>query len=448
VKPKPGSPAVLAVSPDPAARLALERALAERWPVLSVPPERLRDGARLLDAQAAVVVPRADAGPEEAGRLAPLADLPAGRAVVLAAPGEEPAWLDAVLARLDPRQLLGWPVPAGLLRRAVERALPSQAAGEGARRAHRPAPVLLGVSQAIREVLQQVEQVAATRVPVLILGETGTGKELVARAVHTKSDRARAAFVAVNCGALADTLLESELFGHERGAFTGADRSRPGLFEEADGGTLFLDEVGEMSPALQVKLLRALETGEVRRVGGERVARVDVRVVSATHRDLDVEVEAGRFRQDLLYRLNTVSLVVPPLRRRPVDIPFLAQHFAEAFGQESARRITLDESFVEALSRHPFPGNVRELRNAVERAIALAAPGEPVSERHLPPAVASPPPAPAWATGTLRSQVEALERHAIREAWRACDGNRTRVAERLGLSRHGLRQKMRRLGLE
>jgi DNA-binding NtrC family response regulator len=445
---KPGRAPVLVAADDPGVRLALERALAEQWPILSGPLARLRDQARLVDAQSAVVRLPADAGLEVLEALEPLRDLPAGRAIVMLVAGNGPRWLDQALERLDPVQLLPDVTPPGLLRRAVERALPPGAGGEGARKAHRPARSLLGVSSAIRSVLSEIEQVAVSRVPVLILGETGTGKELVARALHEKSDRARAPFVAVNCGGLAETLLETELFGHERGAFTGAERSRAGLFEAAEGGTLFLDEVGEMSSTLQVKLLRAIETGEIRRVGGTRSTRVDARIVSATHRELDVEVESGRFRQDLLYRLNTVTLSVPPLRRRPVDIPFLAQHFAETFGAERARRITLDESFIDALSKHDFPGNVRELRNAVERAIALAAPGDLVSACHLPPGFAVPPERAPRADGPLRERVEQLEREAIREAEVACDGNRTRMAERLGLSRQGLRKKMRRLGLE
>jgi two-component system response regulator HupR/HoxA len=285
---------------------------------------------------------------------------------------------------------------------------------------------------------------------VLILGETGTGKELVARAIHEQSRRAGRSFVAVNCGALPDTLLESELFGHVRGAFTSADRDKRGLFEEAEGGTLLLDEIGDTSPAFQTKLLRALEAREIRPVGGTQVRKVDVRVLSATHRDLDQMVADGSFRQDLLYRLNTATLYVPPLRRRRVDIPFLAQHFAEEFGDEHARKILLDEAFLDGLARQDFPGNVRELRNAVERAIALTAPGEPVG------ASLATGPARAAAEGadgpkdggTLRERLDQVEREALLDALDRFHGNRTRMAEALGLSRVGLRSKLRRHGLD
>jgi transcriptional regulator with PAS, ATPase and Fis domain len=281
--------------------------------------------------------------------------------------------------------------------------------------------------------------------PVLVCGETGSGKELVARAIHERSRRARGPFVAVNCGALPDSLLESELFGFTRGAFTGAEQSRQGLFEQANGGTLFLDEIGDTSPGMQAKLLRVLEARTVRPLGGEGERPVDVRVVSATHRDLEAGTRDGSFRQDLLFRLNAATLMVPPLRRRRVDIPFLAQHFAEELGDAQARRIVLGEDFLEALGRHGFPGNVRELRNAVERAIALAGPSEEIGAAHLSlggdasPSVA--------AAGTLRERVEQLEAELIRAALRRHAGNRTHVANALGLSRPGLRQKMRRLGL-
>jgi two-component system response regulator HydG len=219
------------------------------------------------------------------------------------------------------------------------------------------------------------------------------------------------------------------------------------MFDAAHGGTLFLDEIGDTSPAMQTKLLRAIEAREIRPVGSTEVRTVDVRIVSATHRDLEEQVARGEFRQDLYYRLNTVTLTVPPLRRRRVDIPFLAQHFAEEFGEVMARRITLDESFFDALARHDFPGNVRELRNAVERAIALATPGEAVSGRHL--ALAGDAGSLAIPlTGNLRERLEQVEAEAIRVALERAGGNRTQAAKALGLSRLGLRQKLRRLGLD
>jgi transcriptional regulator with PAS, ATPase and Fis domain len=289
---------------------------------------------------------------------------------------------------------------------------------------------------------------APTPIPALILGETGTGKELVARAIHEQSPRAGHPFVAVNCGALPDSLLESELFGHRRGAFTGADRDKRGLFEHAHGGTIFLDEIGDTSPALQMKLLRVLETKEIRPLGDTQTICVDVRIVSATHRDLESGIEEGGFRQDLYYRLNALTIYVPPLRRRRVDVPFLAQHFAEEFGVSHARRITLAEDFLQSLSERDFPGNVRELRNAVERAIALTVPGEPVTSEHLQPTPGSTNRGLGDSGGTLRQLVDRVEANAILAALDRHGGSRRRTAEALGLSRPGLRYKLRRLGLD
>jgi transcriptional regulator with PAS, ATPase and Fis domain len=304
------------------------------------------------------------------------------------------------------------------------------------------------VSSAIREVIDQIRQIAPTHLPALILGETGTGKELVARAIHEQSPRSGSLFVAINCGALPDSLLESELFGHRKGSFTGADRDKRGLFEHASGGTILLDEIGDTSPALQMKLLRALENKEIRPLGDTRTIRVDVRVVSATHRNLEAAIEEGSFREDLYYRLNALTIYVPPLRRRRVDIPFLAQHFAEEFGGAHARRITLQEDFVESLAQRDFPGNVRELRNAVERAIALAAPGEPVTSEHLEPPPRDSVITPPELGGTLKDLVDRVESEAIQATLKHFGGNRRRTADALGLSRPGLRYKLRRLGLE
>jgi DNA-binding NtrC family response regulator len=372
-----------------------------------------------------------------------LPPLPPAPLVLVACALPEPALAHA-LATLAPAQLLIDPAPAAALAWAIGRA--EAATPASARDQHRPARALLGVSAAIRDVLEQIAQVARARAPVLILGETGTGKELVARAIHAQSGRSEKAFVAINCGALPEALLEAELFGFQRGAFTGADHDHPGLLAQADGGTLFLDEIGDMPPALQVKLLRALETGEVRALGAGEPQRVDLRVVSATHRDLARAIAEGRFRQDLYYRLNTVVLQLPPLRRRRVDIPFLAQHFAEELGAEQARRITLGDDFLDALAQRDFPGNVRELRNTIERAIALAEPGRPLSLLDLPADGGGPP--PLFAMGTLRDRIMQLELQSIRVELERCDGNRSRTAAALGLTRYGLRKKMRRLGLE
>src|SRR5690606_9250298 len=231
---------------------------------------------------------------------------------------------------------------------------------------------LVGQGERIEQLRSRIRRVAPSDATVLIQGESGTGKELVARAVHAHSHRADQPFIPVNCAAISETLLESELFGHARGAFTGATRTRRGLFEEADGGTLFIDEVTETSLTFQSKLLRALQEGEVRRVGESNAVRVDVRIVAATNRDLEREVEAGRFRKDLFYRLNVVNLEVPPLRERPEDIGPLAFHFLARIAQRSQRPFELTPEAVAHLREYDFPGNVRELENLVEQAAALA----------------------------------------------------------------------------
>jgi DNA-binding NtrC family response regulator len=438
---------VLAIAREASDRADLAQRIGDGWTVRRAAIQDVARGIAQLDAIAAVILLDGDAQDPDADALATLAAAPFRCALVCIARGLAESALDAWIQRLSPVALLTEPVPAAALRLALRRCTPAQAEGEGAVRNQRRATTLLGVSGAIRGVLDQIRQVAPSRMPVLILGETGTGKELVARAIHEESARAQAPFVAVNCAALPESLLESELFGFERGAFTGAVQRKRGLLEAVSGGTLFLDEIGDMSHALQIKLLRVLETQEVRALGAETDRRIDVRVVSATHRDLETAVKEGEFRLDLYYRINTVTIHLPPLRRRRVDIPFLAQHFAEEFGEAHARRITLDDRFLEALGRHDFPGNVRELRNAVERAIALASPGSTIGEQHLALRGGGVGPTPP-AHGTLRERVDRLEAEAIEEALRASHGNRTQAAAVLGLSRLGLRQKMKRLGLE
>ncbi len=443
-----GLPIVLLVADGNGIRRRIADALRDDFVLEETHPAALRDPLPFLDAAAAFVVLDAHSSEATLDELSALANLPSGRAVVLIDDGAPAPLVADALARLAPAQLLPSGQDAAVLRWAVGRALPTRPPGSGAREGQRPATALLGVSSAIRAVLEQIRQVAPTHIPVLVLGETGTGKELVARAIHEQSDRAEGPFVAVNCGALPDTLLESELFGHRRGAFTGADRDKAGLFEHADGGTLFLDEIGDTSPALQVKLLRVLENREIRRLGDTATIPVDVRIVSATHRDLEQSILDESFRQDLYYRLNTVVLGLPPLRRRRVDIPFLAQHFAEEFGDSHARRITLSEDFIESLCGREFRGNVRELRNAVERAIALAGPLGAVTSAHLDGESGGDTIAPADWDGSLKDLVDRVEREAISAALARWDGNRTRAAQSLGLTRPGLRYKMRRLGLE
>jgi two-component system nitrogen regulation response regulator NtrX len=283
---------------------------------------------------------------------------------------------------------------------------------------------------------------------VLIQGEHGTGKELVARALHAASARQARPFVAVNCSAIPEDLIESELFGHERGAFTGATQSRRGRFEEAHGGTLFLDEAGDLSPRAQTKLLRVLEVGELSRVGGERAIRVDVRVIAATNRDLQARVREDRFREDLYFRLAVIPIVVPPLRDRPEDIPLLVEHFAARLARESPgepgghpRRFTAGA--LEQLRRHPFPGNVRELRNLIERLLIMSPRGAIGSDEVravLPPVE---PPVPA----RLGEAVQDFERRQIEAALRAAGGRMSEAATRLGLERSHLYKKMRKLGV-
>ncbi|HET8539358.1 MAG TPA: sigma-54 dependent transcriptional regulator [Anaeromyxobacter sp.] len=311
---------------------------------------------------------------------------------------------------------------------------------------------LVGTSVAMQEVLRQLRKVAPQKTTVLVQGESGTGKELVARALHELSPRAALPFVAVNCGAIPSELIESELFGHVRGAFTDATRTRKGLAEEADGGTLFLDEIGELPLALQPKLLRFLEDEEVRPLGDVRARKVDVRVVAATGRDLRRAVAAGQFREDLLYRLDVVAVRIPPLRERPEDIPALADHFLgrHARLRPELGRLSLSADAVEALRAHRWPGNVRELEHALERAVVLAE-GPVIREADLPEtARAAPAPAgPSRVHGTLsiKRETRALEEQLIRAALEKTGGNRTRAAEMLELSYRALLYKIKEYGI-
>ncbi len=305
---------------------------------------------------------------------------------------------------------------------------------------------IVGRSPAIQQVLALVAKVAPTESSVLISGESGTGKELVATAIHNASLRAADTFVAVNCGTLQQNLLESELFGHERGAFTGANRAKEGLFEVADGGTLFLDEVGEMPPALQVKLLRALESGEIRRLGSNRSMEVDVRVLAATNTDLKEAVSSGRFREDLFYRLNVFPLHVPPLRERPEDVRDLTLHFLAAIPAPGKGPFTITEDALDALARYRWPGNVRELRNTVERMMILAE-GHRLALDSVPAEVRgaspSPPPGAAADAGLPLSEVE---RRHILAVLAASGGNKTRAAAVLGISLRTLYNKLAEYG--
>jgi two-component system response regulator PilR (NtrC family)/two-component system response regulator HydG len=317
------------------------------------------------------------------------------------------------------------------------------------RAAAAPPPGFVGASRPMQELFRLLSRIADSGHPVLVTGESGTGKELVAGALHRYSGRS--AFVAVNCAALPENLLESELFGHVKGAFTGADRDKVGLFHAADGGTLFLDEVGELPPALQPKLLRVLESGEVRRVGATEAHRVDVRVVAATNRDLEEEVRDGRFREDLFWRLNVLHVAVPPLRERTADIPLLAEHFLAASGpaagssRPGARRISREA--LAMLTSYPWPGNVRELRNAIARAATLAS-TEEVRAEDLPPRVREVGRAATLVAGASqrRLPLRELEREYILEVLRQTAGNKSRAAEILGLDRKTLYRKLAEFG--
>jgi transcriptional regulator with GAF, ATPase, and Fis domain len=293
--------------------------------------------------------------------------------------------------------------------------------------------------------VDRLPAVAASGLPVLLHGETGSGKELVARALHVLSPRRRRGFVAHNCGATPDSLIESELFGHARGSFTGAVSDREGLFDAADGGTLFLDEIGDASPLLQTKLLRVLQEGEARRVGDTRLRRVDVRVVSATHRAIEGAVANGAFRADLLFRLNAVRLRLPPLRERGRDVLVLARHFLRESSSHDGREApVIEAALADWMLRYPWPGNVRELANGCAFAVRVAGARATVAAAHWPEA----PLAQAVAEGCgLHAETRALEERRLREMLRRTHGNKTQAARALGLSRQGLLKKLRRFGL-
>ena len=308
----------------------------------------------------------------------------------------------------------------------------------------RGADEIIGHSTSIKAALDMARKVARHPSTVLITGESGTGKELVARLVHKSSPRAQKAFVAVNCGAIPEPLLESELFGHVKGAFTSADRDKIGLFEEANGGTLFLDEIGELPAALQVKLLRALQEGEVRRVGATTSQRIDARVVAATNRDLGVDVASGRFRGDLYYRVNVVTIRLPPLRERAQDVPELALHFLRLYNARLGLKVeSISPPAMRTLMDYAWPGNVRELENVIERALVLSA-GPTIEREHLSDIIAPLSAAqPAVDDFSVKRQTEALERTLIRRALERTNGNRTRAAQLLDLSHRALLYKIR-----
>ncbi len=310
---------------------------------------------------------------------------------------------------------------------------------------------IVGESPAMKSVLAQLKKVADTRVTVLVEGETGTGKEVAASAVHYWSQRRDRLFVAQNCAALPENLLESELFGHKKGAFTGATDDKKGLFELADGGTLFLDEVGEMPLSLQAKLLRALQEGEIRAVGAQRTKKVDVRIVAATNRDLPAEVKAGRFREDLYYRLSVFPLKMPPLRERREDIPLLAGHFLARYAEEFGRAAAgFSQEAMELLTSHDWPGNVRELQNEVQRLVIEIDERAFVEPLHLSPRIRRAENVVDRVRpdkGTLREMMEQVEKWILREALREHDNNKSATAKTLGITREGLHKKLKSFGM-
>ncbi len=336
-----------------------------------------------------------------------------------------------------------------VLRKAVEtHRLDSREARSGP--GEDPAHLLEGHSPQLEEIRRVVERVAPTTATVLISGESGTGKELVARSLHRASDRASGPFIKINCAAIPEGLIESELFGYEKGAFTGAGARKPGRFELADGGTLFLDEIGELPSPAQPKLLRALQEARFYRVGGTETVAVDVRLIAATNRDLREEVSAGRFREDLFYRLHVVPIQLPPLRERRADIPVLVRFFIERFGRRFERQVrAVEPAAMAALQSQDWPGNLRELENAVERAVLLCD-GEIIRAGDVPGSTAVPDAAAQDASPTplrdrVRQATRQLEREAILEALERTAGNVTRAARDLGLSRRGLQLKMKEL---
>jgi Nif-specific regulatory protein len=346
-------------------------------------------------------------------------------------------------------RLLG--IVASLLVPAARRAIHAAAAGDFEPEESETAgpSSLIGRSKPMRAVYEAVEQVAASPATVLVRGESGTGKELVASAVHAASDRAARAFVKVNIAALPDALIESELFGHERGAFTGAAARRRGRFEQADGGTLFLDEIGDLSGANQVKLLRVLQEGELQRVGGTETLQVDVRIVAATSRNLEAMVEAGTFRADLYYRLNVFPIHLPALRERRADVLLLADHFVEKYNRSHGRSVRrISSSAIDMLMAYHWPGDVRELENCIERAVLLAREGV-VLGSHLPPSLQT-----GSASGTftgsqgLQARLDALEREIVLDALKESRGNMAEAARVLGVSERVMGLRVKKYGVD
>jgi two-component system response regulator AtoC len=436
---------VLVCDDEAAVRFAISEALGEHGHEI-VEAERAEQALERLDDVDVLVTDLAMPG---MGGMALLREVrarePALPVIVITARGSERVAVEAMKA--GAHDYLAKPFDVDELGLAVERAAETGRLRREARRAaaeRRAGQAFVAESPAMRALLDRIERLARRDVTVLLRGETGTGKEALAAMLHALGPRAPGPLVRFNCAAIPAELAESELFGHAKGAFTGAKDARAGFFSRAHGGTLVLDEVGELPPAMQPKLLRALQDGEVQPVGAGRTEKVDVRVVACTHRDLEAEVRAGRFREDLYYRLAVVELVVPPLRARPEDVPALARAFAARYASRfQLDDVRLGDDLLRALAAREWPGNVRELENAVARMVALSEGGLlGVAALDGSRAAATPP-----ANGSFRERVEAFERQLVEEALASSQGNRSEAARKLGLSRVTLLDRMKRLGI-
>ena len=444
---------ILVVDDEPSARSGLERLLASEGFVAASAP----DGAAALAATLehppdVVITDQRMPGMDGLELLAKLHERdPRLPVIVVTAFGEVSSAVAAM--RAGAADYVTKPVDMDVLVLGIERAIERRnlrAETEQLRRqvqAQSGAGMdeLIGASPPMQHVYRTIQQVAPSRATVLLTGESGTGKGEVARAIHLASSRAKAPFVTLQCSSLAESLLESELFGHERGAFTGADRRRLGRFEQADGGTLFLDEIGEIPPGLQVKLLRVLQERSFERVGGNEVIKVDVRLVAATNKDLPAEVKAGRFREDLFYRLNVIHLDMPPLRARGGDVLVLAHHFIRRFASENRKDVYgLTDAVRARLLAHRWPGNVRELENAIERAVVLTA-GDLIDVDDLPAEMRAE--SESGAVAIPGSTMAEIEKHAILRTLDATAGSTTRTAEMLGISVRTVQYRLAEYGL-
>ncbi len=443
---------ILVVDDEPSARSGLEKLLRqEGYSVLTAPDGPTALGLLEDEAPSLVItdlrMPGMDGVELVEKIVARTTDLPV---IVVTAYGELSAAVKAM--RAGAQDFLTKPIDFDVLRFAIDRALSRSelvAEAEVLRRQVREEGGvglggLVGASPAMQRVYRTAKQVAPARATVLITGESGTGKGELARAIHDMSPRHAKPFVALHCSSLSESLLESELFGHEKGSFTGADRRRIGRIEAAEGGTLFLDEIGEIPAATQVKLLRVLQERTIERVGSSETVRVDVRLIAATHRDLVAEVEAGRFREDLFYRLKVVHLEMPPLRLRDGDILLLANHFLRKFARENNKEVSaFSEAARAKLLSHRWPGNVRELENALERAVVLSE-GKTIEETDLPSEIA---PVAKGAVRIPGSTMAEIERYAILTSLEACNGSTTKAAELLGISVRTIQYRLHEYGV-